>query len=81
MAMFLHPLKGTSKDPAHYPYRFDLERVTGEDHRFDENHFEGILECEGDVGTFFHVTYGEITYQMAFSNPDDAMLYKLKFLK
>lgn len=81
MAMFLHPLKGSSKDPSHYPYRFGLDRVTDDNHQLDEGHFEGILECEGDVGTFFQVTFGKITYEMAFSNPNDAMLYKLKFLK
>jgi hypothetical protein len=81
MAMFLSPIKGTSKDPGHYPYRIALTKITGPNHELDEDILEGILHCEGDVGTFFQVTYGEITYDMAFSNAEDAMLYKLKFQK
>lgn len=40
---------------------------------------EAIHEAEGDVGTLFKVVGGEIIYQLAFSNPNDAMLFKLRF--
>lgn len=82
MAQFLSPLKGSSKNPEHYPHRIEISKISGMDIMdFNINHdmLEGINECEGDVGTYFKVSFGDIVYQLAFSNPNDAMLFKLRF--
>jgi hypothetical protein len=81
MIFVLNPLKGSSKDPQDYPYRIELVRIMGNQYDLTYDIIEGINQCEGCVGALFQEINGMVTYELAFGNPNDAMLFKLKFQK
>lgn len=84
MNTYLSPLKGESKNSDDYPYRIDMARLTSHDHLdldLSPDFVDAINSAKGNVGTFFMVVAGHLIYQLAFSDPDDAMLFKLRFVR
>jgi hypothetical protein len=74
------PIKGSNRDPAHYTYEVgDLMAV--KDATVNDEASAFVSRCRGDVATLLLVRKdsGYCEYALAFSNGDDALLFKLTF--
>lgn len=84
MKAFLSPLKGESTNSENYPHRIDMRKLSSGgfmDYEVRPEIVQAIHEAEGDVGTLFMVRDGEVIFQMAFSDANDAMMFKLRFFQ
>lgn len=81
MHSYVTPIFGKSTTVADYPHLIDLSRVDLKgsiDIVNDRAVVDFLSKCVGNVGTVF--TLGdEVTYHIGFSDPSEAMLFKLTF--